>query len=421
MAEWQFKLEIDDNLGSPFVISNENAGFTLKLGRFNKSEITYTVRNINNIRTKIVRGNEVRVFGDYNTTPVTKQFTGIQIDDVVVGTYKDFIQVLGQDIFKRRRLKRSVNKKYADQEVKLTAEDIVLNFMGGGFTTTGMQNIGVSQPFNMVKEIVDHGLDRITSSSFSEIFMKPDKSVIMRSLQTEDSGITLTDANIFEPESVQVKRSIADSAGIVTVIGGLSTETFDLNKRIIAQSRIPSAPANLLNEEFVLTDERFTTWKGAKEKSLTIINEIGKDFFMFPNSILVKDMTSLPRAGTLVNINSSKLGISNVKFVVDEIGITAEAGATGVTYIELKLGETEQTELETLALLQQVWESDKRKLLDADAITNQAPFSVPIKFAPTITVTITARNKDTNPYLFGDGTSRSSDFKVGFWTLEDGV
>ncbi len=416
MALWNFKLEIIDNLGSPYTIDTENRGFDLTVKRNNESSLMFKARNINNIKTKLVQGNEVTVYGDYNTTPVTKQFAGVELDPENLGTFQDYTEMFCRDICKDRRLSKTVNKKYASQDVKLTAQDIVDNFMGGGFTTTAMQTIGISQPYNFVKELVDLALQRITDSSVSEIFMKPTKDVVMRPLFTEDSGLTITDTNLFNPEEISWKRGIAQSAGIVTVVGGLDVNS----KRVIASKKIPNAPSYLASREFPKIDTRFTTFVSAKAKATSIANQIGKNLYLMP-PLQVRDLTAIPRPGTMVNLNSTLMGITNTKFVVNQVNIHVSPGNIGEEAFVLHLGDTEEDELETINMLWQDFESNKRKDLDADNITNQAQITVAEIAKSTMLVTITARDPSTNPYLWSDGIDSSSDFDWAYWTFGDGT
>ena len=417
MADLFTKVEVDDRNSANLILDEELRGLQLTLRRFNQNSLKYFIRNLGDIKQDIVFGNNIRVYADYGTNPpTTKVFTGTNTDFDAAGTYDETLGVYARDLFQDRKASKDINKKYADQEVATTVKDIINNFMGGGFTVTAVDDLGISQPYNFVSENVGNALARITKSSFSELFMKPDKDVVLRSLQTVDIGVTITDSNIRHPRKVKIRKGISDSYGIVRVVGGKSTQAYDLNKRVIAEERVPNAAANIKDRVFNIVDERFTTWEGAKTRAVTVANDVGEEVFAFDTPLFVHNLTKLPMAGDLININSTELGITNTRFIVEEIGITHRAGLDAVKFISLRIGSTEQEEYETLQLLQEIFESEKRKALDADSDTNQKFFSIPIAFDPIITVTITTRNTSMTPYKWADSvTAKKSKYSFAKW------
>lgn len=326
-----------------------------------------------------------------------QMFTGVILDYVGRSTTAETLTVYCKDIFADRKASGAVNKKYPDQEVSTTVTDIITNHMGGGFTTTGIQTIGVSQPYNFVSENRGRAIDRIASSSLSEIFMRADKDVVMRPIGIDDSEVTIIDAMIRDPETISVKRGITETYGVVRVIGGL-----DVNgKRVLVEEKVLNAADNIKNRVHVIVDERFTTRAGAKAHAITVAKDLGEEMHVFDQSLNVHDLTKWADVGQLVRINSNTLAIDK-KFIVEEIKIRQAPGEDRTRFVTLTVGKTEQQELEIIKLLEDEFENDKRKELDADAITNQHFFSAPVGVPITVTVTVTKRNVITNPYVWHD-------------------
>lgn len=351
-------------------------------------------------------------------------FTGVNTDYDETGTFGDTIVVTCRDLFEDLKLSEDINKRYADQEIATTVTDvisIVNTERSAGLTTTGISTLTISQPYNFVSENLERVCSRITKSTFSELFMRPTKEIVLRSLRTVNSGITITDTQIRKPESISHRHGISNSYGLVRVVGGLSTEAYDLAKRIIAEARIPNAATNIAKRVYDIVDERFTTFKGAKTHALTVADEVGSEAFVFDSPFSVQDLTKLPVPGELLTLNSTELAI-NQSFIVEEYHLNVAVGEDSTKFIEIKLGNSEQSEVDTLVLLRSVYEDEKRKLLDADADTEQQFFSVACKHTHALTITVTPVDPVANPYIWGDGdgTRSGNEFNWAFWSWGDG-
>lgn len=341
-----------------------------------------------------------------STNPTIKQLTATILGINPTGINTRLIDIEGKDLFRDTVNITAINNKYADQNTQTTVIDII-NKLPGGFDTSLVQDLGISQPYNAVEEYASHLIQRIKDSTFGEIFARPDKKVVYRAKQTEESGLTITDSMIDNLEEIsRGKKTIAESFGVIKVVGGNSTQAYDLNKKVKAVAEIPNVPINLKNRIMVHVDDRFTTWKGAKELAISLRNTFGKEYFILPTAFRVKDLTAIPRPGAFITANSTELGL-NALYKVKSIEINSGEGETNAQFLEIKLGDTLQVEINKLAILQAQFESEKRKALDADTLTNQKSFSIPIKYAPIVTLSILTRNVVTNPYVWGDGTDET--------------
>lgn len=365
MTDWFFKLEIDDQNGVPLTIDGPNRGFKLTLREKNEHALEFTVRDIA-MDSRIVRGKRCRVFGDNNVNPpTTKQFEGLMTDKDEVGTWNKRLNVLARDFFKDRLLTKTVNKKYDSLKAGAIMRDVVQTFLGSEFTVTAVQDTSVTLSEDFPYFQGQMAVDTLGEDSLTEYFCKANLDVVFRPVRSDDSGLTITEAMV--KDLTEVKRSLAESVAEAIVVGGLDTG----NNRVIARATDPALSAIIQGRKRALHDKRYTTYQGAKLKALSIMSEIGRDFVNIP-PIHIKDLTSMPRPGQLVNLNIPSHAINNVKFIVRQIEIDVDQGMDSIRWLKFWFGESEKVVEEMIWIQQQIFERERaRGTLFADISTQQ--------------------------------------------------
>ncbi len=365
MANWYFKLEIDDETGQPLVLSSTNRGFRLILRERNEHVLTFAVRDLS-MDSRIVRGKRCRVFGDHNNpAPTTRRFEGVMVDKDEVGTWDKHLSILARDFFKDRLLTKTVNKKYDQQKAGVIMRDVVQTFLGSEFTVSGVQDtsVTISEDFPQFKAEI--AADVLAEDTLTEYFCKPDLDVVFRPVRSDDSGLTITESMVNDVS--EVKRSLAESVAEVIVVGGLD----DSGNRVIAKAVDSTLPSEIQGRIYPHHDKRYTTYQGAKLKALSMLAEIGRDFTSIP-PILVKDITDLPRPGQLIALNIPTHGLNNVKVLVRQIEIVINPSEDSVQWIRMWLGETEKTIEERILIQQAAFEKERaRGTLQAEIATQQ--------------------------------------------------
>lgn len=366
MALWYLKLEIDDENGNPLTIDATNRGYRLKLREKNEHILTFAVRDIS-MDSRLVRGKRCRVFSDYNVNPATtKQFEGVMVDKEEVGatTVGKYFAMLARDFFKDRLLTKTHNKKHNQRKAGLIMKDIVTD-AGSEFAQTSIEDTSVTLSEDYPHFLCQEAADILAEDSLTEYFCKPNLDVVFRSIRTDDSDLTIVEANV---EGVsEVLRSIAEAAAEVIVIGGKD----DTGQRVIARAVDSTLPAEIQGRKYSHHDQRYTTYQGAKLKALSILTDIGRDFTIIP-PLRVKDITSLPRPGQLINLNFPNHGLTNVKVIVRQIELVLNPGEEGVQWIKFWLGETAPVLEEKIQMQQIAFERERaRGILQADIATQQ--------------------------------------------------
>jgi hypothetical protein len=358
-------LEIDDENGLPLTIDSKNLGFKLILRERNEHSLEFTVRDIN-MDSHIVRGRRCRVFGEHNNpNPTTPIFEGIMVDKNERGTWNKRLEVFARDLFKDRLLTKTVNKKYDQQKAGIIFKDIVQTFLGSEFTVNGVQDTSVTISEDFPYFMGSLACDTLAEDTLTEYFCKANLDCVFRPVQTDNSGLTISEAMIMD--ITEVKRSLAESIAEAIVVGGLD----ESNNRIIARAVDNTLSSFIQGRKRAIHDKRFTTYQGAKLKALSMLSELGKDFVNIP-PIHVKDLTSLTRPGQLININIPNHGLNNVKLVMKQIEIDVPAGFESIQWIKCWLGESEKVVEERILVQQYLFERERaRGTLFADISTQQ--------------------------------------------------
>jgi hypothetical protein len=354
MSDWTFTLEVNDENDLPLTIDSKSRGFRLVLREKNESILEFVARDLA-MDSRIVRGNNCRVYGDpNNTTPTTKQFEGLMIDKNEVGTWNKALQVVARDFFKDRLLTRHVNKNYSSQKAGVIFRDIVQTFVGSEFTINGIEDTSVSITQDFPYWMAHLAADEVATLALAEYFCKPSLDVTFRPARTDDSGLTITESMVRDVS--QVKRSLAESVGEAIVVGGLDASS----NRVIARVVDDSLPSSIRNRRITIHDKRYTTYQDAKLKALSILSELGRDFVNVP-PIDVRDLTMLPRPGQLITLNMPNHNLNNIKLIVKQIEVDARPGEETVRWLKFYLGETEKTVEERILLQQTLFERERAR------------------------------------------------------------
>lgn len=348
-------------------IKPNNRGFTLILRERNEGSLEFIVRAFEGdpLPEGIVRGRRCWVLGDHdNPTPNMKIFEGLMIDRNERGTWNKRIHVLAREFFKDRLLTRIHNAKHQLRKAGQIFKDIVAD-AGSEFTTNGVQDTSVTISEDFPQFLCELAADTLAEDTLTEYYCKPNLDVVFRPVQSEDSGITITESMV--KDMTEVKRSLGESISEAIVIGGLDED----GQRVIARAIDDTLPENIRGRKRSLHDQRYTTYQGAKLKALSMLAELGKDFINIP-PIEVKDLPSLPRPGTLVTCNMPSHELNNVKIVVKQIQIDVRAGEESVQWIKIWLGESEKILEERIMVQQALFERERaRGTLHAQIATQQ--------------------------------------------------
>jgi hypothetical protein len=389
---WVFKLQVVDAGQILQTISTNNLGYSLILREKNNHSLEFTVRDIDMDAT-IIRGNKCRVLGDYNNlNPTTVIFNGRITDKNEKGTWNKRLACLARDQFKDRLLTKTVNKKYQQQFAGVIFKDMVQNFIASPsneFTVNGVQDTAVKVSEDFPHFQAGLACDTLAEDTFTEYFCKGDLNIVFRHPRTEDSGLTVTEAMV--KDMSEVHRSLAESVSEAIVVGDVDGS----GNRIIARSIDPGLPPEIQGRKKAIQDKRFTTYQGAKLKSLSMLSEVGKDFVSVP-PIHVRDITSLPRPGQLITLNIPKHNLNNLKLVVKQIQIDVEPGTESIPWIKFWFGESDKSVEERILIQQAAFERERaRGVLAAETATQQL-----LNARDTVTITeVKGLKKCSNFYM----------------------